>query len=251
MPSCVFLGCKNCSQKLNKRDGVSFHKFPIDPVIRNYWVSIVRQNREDEKWRPSKFCVVCSSHFKKKDYYFTENGRRLIKKKSVPNLDEPSSRSSRSSSPESSRLPQMSEVSKSFKGKVETLISEIAADHSNSSEASPPELPGPSHENQGTVTEIEITLTPLQFGQMPEQSPEIKQLPRVEDPHIYAVYNTFSKGRLIEELKKYHLQKIQTKTKLNTLHQKIRRLQKRNLALNNILMDLKGKKYINCDTDIE
>lgn len=57
---------------------------PIDHALRNEWVSIIRQSRQDNDWLPSKFCVVCSLHFKEDDVYFSENGRRLIKKTSKP-----------------------------------------------------------------------------------------------------------------------------------------------------------------------
>ncbi|XP_026315182.1 THAP domain-containing protein 2-like [Hyposmocoma kahamanoa] len=84
MPSCIFKCCKSCSQTQKKEDGISFHRLPIDHALRNEWVSIIRQSRRDNDWLPSQFCVVCSLHFKEDDVYFSENGRRLIKKTSKP-----------------------------------------------------------------------------------------------------------------------------------------------------------------------
>ncbi|CAK1591927.1 unnamed protein product [Parnassius mnemosyne] len=84
MPSCVFKHCKSCSQKQRKEDGVSFHRLPTDLVLRDEWVTIIRQSRQDNNWMPSKFCVVCSLHFKEDDVYFTEKGRRLINKSAKP-----------------------------------------------------------------------------------------------------------------------------------------------------------------------
>lgn len=63
---------------------LNFCRFPADVALHDEWISIIRHSRQDENWQPSKFCVVCSLHFQEDDVYFTEKGRRLIKKTSKP-----------------------------------------------------------------------------------------------------------------------------------------------------------------------
>ncbi|KAL3854921.1 hypothetical protein ACJMK2_028654 [Sinanodonta woodiana] len=63
---CIVGGCSN-----TKREGVSLHSFPTNPVSRNQWIKQIRTTRRD--WteptsdrRDSQ--VVCSDHFKEDDF---------------------------------------------------------------------------------------------------------------------------------------------------------------------------------------
>ena len=58
---CVAAGCSNTSA-----DGVSMHKFPLDPKLRRIWAKKVRLTRA--KWQgPSMHSVLCSAHFTPED----------------------------------------------------------------------------------------------------------------------------------------------------------------------------------------
>lgn len=57
MPArCVAAGCSNTHS-----DGISLHKFPRDPVLREEWTKQVQRTRA--QWKPSASSVLCSSHF--------------------------------------------------------------------------------------------------------------------------------------------------------------------------------------------
>lgn len=60
-----------------------FSRLPTDPDLRNEWITIIGQSRQDF-WLPSKLSVVCSLHFEEDDLYYTEKGRRVIKKTAKP-----------------------------------------------------------------------------------------------------------------------------------------------------------------------
>ena len=62
---CVVGGCKNMP-----KDGVSFHEFPDDALIRDQWVKAVKSTRKF--WNgPSAHSVVCSNHFVEEDFLLT------------------------------------------------------------------------------------------------------------------------------------------------------------------------------------
>ena len=57
MKSCVAAGCAKTS-----KDGISFFKFPSDPVMRQRWTREVQRTRD--RWSgPSQHSVLCASHF--------------------------------------------------------------------------------------------------------------------------------------------------------------------------------------------
>ncbi|KAJ0174867.1 hypothetical protein K1T71_009975 [Dendrolimus kikuchii] len=84
MPSCVINFCKNNSLAQNKSAGITFHKFPKELEWKKKWIDAIRLSRNDETWLPSKFSVVCSTHFVEKDLYITKNGLRRVIKNAVP-----------------------------------------------------------------------------------------------------------------------------------------------------------------------
>ncbi|KAF7220366.1 THAP domain-containing protein 6 [Nothobranchius furzeri] len=71
--SCAAYGCKNRRTPLSKGQGVTFHQFPKDVTLRKAWILAVR--RRD--FKPSRKTVLCSSHFKEKDFDRTGQTVRL------------------------------------------------------------------------------------------------------------------------------------------------------------------------------
>lgn len=181
-----------------------FCRLPTDVVLREEWVSIIRLSRQDNNWQASKFCVVCSLHFKEDDLYFTEKGRRLIKKTSKPTINLSSS--------------EISGITKSL--------------------MNPVPLEGQSDSSKS-----------LQVNKISEAFIQDNSLePEVRDSDLESIFDTPKKSQLRKHLKKHKLLRVTTKRKLRMLQQKIRRLEKRNTSLKNILKDLKDKNFINCDT---
>ncbi|CAG4966130.1 unnamed protein product [Colias eurytheme] len=223
MPSCVFKHCKNCSQNQKKKDGVSFHRFPTDPVTRNDWVSIIRKSRQDDYWRPSKYCVVCSSHFKVEHFYYTEKGRRLVKKKSKPTQN----------------LYGLLQIIGDPKSEVEKGISEIAV-ASNLSKAT--DLPGPSNECQNVVRETAASYL-SGFRPQSEQLTEVNAVDHgTKDSE--SRFDTPTKDMLRKELRKHQIFKLKTKRKMKTLQEEVRRLKEINCSLRNIIKDLKKENIV-------
>ncbi|XP_045507080.1 THAP domain-containing protein 1-like [Colias croceus] len=225
MPSCVFKHCKNSSQNQKKEDGISFHRFPRDPVTRNDWVSIIRKSRQDDYWRPSKYCVVCSSHFKVEQFYYTEKGRRLVKKKSKPsqNLYGPP------------RSLQITEVPKNIKCEVEEGISSLSKTT---------KLPGSSNESQNVVRETAASYL-LEFRPQPEKLTEINAVDHgIKASDLESRFDTPTKDMLRKELRKNQLFKLKTKRKLKTLQEEVRRLKNINCSLRNIIKDLKKENIV-------
>uniref|UniRef100_A0A1A7XVU9 THAP domain containing 6 n=1 Tax=Iconisemion striatum TaxID=60296 RepID=A0A1A7XVU9_9TELE len=71
--SCAAYGCKNRRTSLSKGQGLTFHQFPKDVALRKAWILAVR--RRD--FKPSRKTVLCSSHFKEKDFDRTGQTVRL------------------------------------------------------------------------------------------------------------------------------------------------------------------------------
>ncbi|KAI5640456.1 THAP domain-containing protein [Phthorimaea operculella] len=82
MPYCVVKSCKNNSSQSST--GISFHKFPKDPVVRDQWTQIIRQTKKNDNWTPSDFCVVCSEHFEGVDLYCAKTGLHRLRKDAIP-----------------------------------------------------------------------------------------------------------------------------------------------------------------------
>lgn len=60
MPSgCSVPGCK-------RRGGG--HEFPREAQRRETWIQVIRQQCQKDKWEPTKYAVVCPSHFNEGDY---------------------------------------------------------------------------------------------------------------------------------------------------------------------------------------
>ncbi|XP_062531767.1 uncharacterized protein LOC134201271 isoform X1 [Bombyx mori] len=85
MPQCAFKSCKNNARKSNLTAGVSYFRFPSNPLTCAEWISIVARARRDDFYKPAKNSVICSDHFDKSDISGNTNRRRLVKT-AVPKL---------------------------------------------------------------------------------------------------------------------------------------------------------------------
>ena len=57
MPYCCANGCSNSNWRENKKEGITFHKFPRDMFV--VWAKKLHR----EGWTPKKHSVLCSEHF--------------------------------------------------------------------------------------------------------------------------------------------------------------------------------------------
>ncbi|XP_047533407.1 uncharacterized protein LOC125068350 [Vanessa atalanta] len=88
MPSCLFRKCTNYDTKVDKTQGISYHMFPTSEIQLQEWIAIVRKQRSECSWTPSKSSRICSNHFEATDKYSSTKGRTLLKKDAVPVIDE-------------------------------------------------------------------------------------------------------------------------------------------------------------------
>ncbi|CAG0920684.1 unnamed protein product [Notodromas monacha] len=59
MPSCAVAGCRNRSSN-TASSGVSEHRFPRDPAVRQVWADFCKRS---EDFEPSRTAILCSAHF--------------------------------------------------------------------------------------------------------------------------------------------------------------------------------------------
>ncbi|XP_048486757.1 uncharacterized protein LOC105381188 isoform X3 [Plutella xylostella] len=88
MPSCVVKGCRNYDTKVQKKHGISYHRFPHDPVRKEIWCRIIREQREEPYFKPHKNTRVCSAHFCDKDFDVSKAGLQRLKDSALPQLFE-------------------------------------------------------------------------------------------------------------------------------------------------------------------
>ncbi|XP_050671801.1 uncharacterized protein LOC126970119 [Leptidea sinapis] len=86
MPKCSMRNCKNITSRTLKRDGISYLRFPCNPIQCGQWTSIVSKQRCEDFYKPNKSSVVCSEYFLDKDIYVTAKGRRRLLKTAVPTV---------------------------------------------------------------------------------------------------------------------------------------------------------------------
>ncbi|KAK4873143.1 hypothetical protein RN001_015172 [Aquatica leii] len=89
MVTCSVYNCNSSHRR--KEQGISFHRFPIDPTKRHVWIFNI--NRKD--WVPSKNDRLCSRHFEQRYIYQTNEKMRLLNN-AVPTLFLPSTKQSQS-----------------------------------------------------------------------------------------------------------------------------------------------------------
>lgn len=75
-------------------------RFPADGLVREKWLKVVRRQRSENDWMPSKFSTVCSEHFHMPDRKLTKKGRTLLKKNAVPFIAEASQSTERPETPQ-------------------------------------------------------------------------------------------------------------------------------------------------------
>ncbi|KAJ8720418.1 hypothetical protein PYW07_012461 [Mythimna separata] len=76
MPCCAVRVCGNRSSEANfKTCGVTYHRFPRDPKLKEKWINAC--GRKDQ-WFPTQHGVICSSHFEEKCFQPIAKSRRLF-----------------------------------------------------------------------------------------------------------------------------------------------------------------------------
>ncbi|XP_063370771.1 THAP domain-containing protein 5-like [Cydia amplana] len=86
MASCAVRWCKNNLRKVQKKDGITFHRFPSNKSMHQKWTEIIRKQRSDPDWSPSRHSRVCSQHFDEKSKYTTRKGIAKLNSTAVPVL---------------------------------------------------------------------------------------------------------------------------------------------------------------------
>jgi len=68
--TCVVKNCKSVGAKDSRIRGLTFHRLPAEPVIRQKWLDNIRRvNKDGTPWVPYKSATVCSKHFKKSCFH--------------------------------------------------------------------------------------------------------------------------------------------------------------------------------------
>ncbi|XP_034628875.1 THAP domain-containing protein 6-like isoform X2 [Trachemys scripta elegans] len=84
---CAAYNCSNADTKLNRKQGITFHRFPKDNKKKQQWAQAV--HRADpvsgKLWTPSEWDMICSQHFN--PGCFKEiNGKKFLKEGSCPSI---------------------------------------------------------------------------------------------------------------------------------------------------------------------
>ncbi|CAH4037208.1 unnamed protein product [Pieris brassicae] len=87
MPKCAFNECRNVTSRFKKSDGISYFRFPRNPIQCAKWALIVGRQRNQQNFKPNRSSVVCSEHFRESDLYVTDKGIKRILKTAVPKID--------------------------------------------------------------------------------------------------------------------------------------------------------------------
>ncbi|XP_013148638.1 PREDICTED: uncharacterized protein LOC106111171 isoform X1 [Papilio polytes] len=84
MVNCAVYMCKRRSKTSNlRKDNVSYHKFPRDPVTRQAWRKFCNRNN---KWHPTATSAICSDHFTTASFKVYSNIKRILNKGAIPTL---------------------------------------------------------------------------------------------------------------------------------------------------------------------
>jgi len=70
---CCVANCPSTS-RLQEHHGVTYHSFPLDPIIRAIWIKNSRISLERQI---TKSVLVCSRHFRRLDFNTIRNGKYL------------------------------------------------------------------------------------------------------------------------------------------------------------------------------
>lgn len=79
---CCVVNCPSTSRLL-EHHGVTYHSFPLDPVIRAIWI---KNSRVSLDRQITKSVLVCSRHFRRLDFNTIRNGKYLLKPRVFPTV---------------------------------------------------------------------------------------------------------------------------------------------------------------------
>ncbi|XP_016939943.4 PHD finger protein 20-like protein 1 [Drosophila suzukii] len=79
---CCVANCPSTS-RLQEHHGVTYHSFPLDPIIRAIWIKNSRISLERQI---TKSVLVCSRHFRRLDFNTIRNGKYLLKPRVFPTV---------------------------------------------------------------------------------------------------------------------------------------------------------------------
>lgn len=79
---CCVANCPSTSRLL-EHHGVTYHSFPLDPVIRAIWI---KNSRISLGRQITKSVLVCSRHFRRLDFNTIRNGKYLLKPRVFPTV---------------------------------------------------------------------------------------------------------------------------------------------------------------------
>ncbi|EDV49395.1 PHD finger protein 20-like protein 1 [Drosophila erecta] len=79
---CCVANCPSTS-RLMEHHGVTYHSFPLDPIIRAIWIKNSRISLERQI---TKSVLVCSRHFRRLDFNTIRNGKYLLKPRVFPTV---------------------------------------------------------------------------------------------------------------------------------------------------------------------
>ncbi|KAH8242675.1 hypothetical protein KR032_001081 [Drosophila birchii] len=79
---CCVVNCPSTSRLL-EHHGVTYHSFPLDPVIRAIWI---KNSRISLDRQITKSVLVCSRHFRRLDFNTIRNGKYLLKPRVFPTV---------------------------------------------------------------------------------------------------------------------------------------------------------------------
>ncbi|XP_073946371.1 uncharacterized protein isoform X2 [Choristoneura fumiferana] len=120
MPCCVMRKCHNNTRRCKKADGIGYHNFPRNPILRQKWIAATGR----KNWVPSKYSTICSIHFE--DSCFIKKKKiRTMKKTAYPTIhilkfidNEDENTDTTKDTPEISSLSPRKKKTKKLKGYI-------------------------------------------------------------------------------------------------------------------------------------
>ncbi|KAM7167201.1 THAP domain-containing protein 6-like isoform 1-T5 [Macrochelys suwanniensis] len=84
---CAAYNCSNADTKLNRKHGITFHRFPKDKKKKQHWAQAVHRAdpMSGKLWTPSEWDMICSQHFNP-DCFKEINGKKFLKEGSCPSI---------------------------------------------------------------------------------------------------------------------------------------------------------------------
>lgn len=74
--NCAVVHCSN--SYVNCSNGqVMRHGFPKNAILKQKWIEFCENSEPWQEWKPGKFSIICSDHFKIDDYYHTKMKKML------------------------------------------------------------------------------------------------------------------------------------------------------------------------------